>query len=358
MPDLIRKILALLSPAERRRAYLLLGMILIMAFLDMVGVASIMPFMAVLANPTVVETNPYLNAVYTRLNFTDPQAFLFFLGVVVFAALLVSIAFKALTTYANTRFTTMREYSIGRRLVSGYLHQPYAWFLNRHSADLGKTILSEVGQVVGGAIKPMMDLIAHGTVLVALLILLLLVDPLLALAVGGVLGLAYGLIYRFARGYLGRIGAERLQANQERFETLAEAFGGIKDVKVGGLEQAYTRRFERPAQRYARHQATAALIGALPRYLLEAIAFGGMLLVVLYLLGSDGGVQKALPIIAVYALAGYRMMPAIQLLYAAITRLRFAGTALDNLHSDILRPVVQAGFRWRDARPLSRSRAR
>jgi ABC-type bacteriocin/lantibiotic exporter with double-glycine peptidase domain len=311
-------------------------MILVMAFLDMVGVASIMPFMAVLASPGVIETNPYLNALYTRLNFTDPQAFLFLLGVVVFAALLVSIALKALTTYASTRFTTMREYSIGRRLVSGYLHQPYAWFLNRHSADLGKTILSEVEHVVEKAIKPMMDLIAYGAVLVGLLILLLLVDPLLAFTVGVVLGLAYGLIYRFASGYLGRIGHERRQANKERFESVNEAFGGIKDVKVGGLEQAYARRFEKPAQRYARHQATAAIIGLMPRYALETIAFGGMLLVVLYLLGADGGLQKALPIMALYALAGYRMMPAIQLLYAALTRLRFAGAALDNLHSDIM----------------------
>ncbi len=345
MPELIHKVLALLSPRERRQAYLLLGMILVMAFLDMVGVASIMPFMAVLANPQVIESNTYLNAVYTHLNFTDPQAFLFFLGVAVFAALLLSITFKALTTYASTRFTTMREYSIGRRLVSGYLHQPYAWFLDRHSADLGKTILSEVQQVIVGAIKPLMDLIAQGTVLIAMLILLLLVDPLLALMVGGVLGLAYGLIYRLARGYLGRIGAERLQANKERFETVTEAFGGIKDVKVGGLEQAYTRRFEKPAQRYANHQATATIIGAMPRYALEAIAFGGMLMVVLYLLDSDGGLENALPIIALYALAGYRMMPAIQLLYMAITKLRFASAALDNLHSDImvLAPPVPRG---------------
>ena len=68
---MITKILDLLSPQERRRAWLLLGMILVMAFLDMVGVASIMPFMAVLASPGVIETNPYLNALYTRLNLTE-----------------------------------------------------------------------------------------------------------------------------------------------------------------------------------------------------------------------------------------------------------------------------------------------
>ena len=66
----------------------------------------------------------------------------------VFVLLVASLSFKALTTYVQVRFVQMREYSIGRRLVEGYLHQPYNWFLGRHSADLGKTILSEVVIVI------------------------------------------------------------------------------------------------------------------------------------------------------------------------------------------------------------------
>jgi ABC-type bacteriocin/lantibiotic exporter with double-glycine peptidase domain len=157
-----KKVLALLSPAECRRAYGLLGMILVMAFLDVVGVASIMPFMAVLANPGVVQTNPYLAAVYSGLGFTQPERFLFFLGLVVFAALVFSIGFKALTTWALLHFTQMRNYSLGQRLVAGYLHQPYEWFLNRHSADLGKAVLSEVQLVISNALIPLMQMLAQG----------------------------------------------------------------------------------------------------------------------------------------------------------------------------------------------------
>ena len=103
-------------------------MILTMALLDMIGVASIMPFMAVLANPEIVETNAMLNAVYQaasqHLGITTTEQFLFALGIMVLVLLVVSLAFKALTTYAQLRFTLMREYSIGKRLVEGYLHQP------------------------------------------------------------------------------------------------------------------------------------------------------------------------------------------------------------------------------------------
>ncbi len=332
---MIAKILDLLSPQERRRAYLLLGMILIMALLDVVGVASIMPFMAVLADPGVVQTNAYLAAAYRALGFTATEPFLFFLGVLVFAALVLSIAFKAITTWALTYFTQMRNYSLSMRLVRGYLHQPYEWFLNRHSADLGKNVLVEVQQVIVGALIPLMEALAQGAVAAAILVLLIAVDPLLALYLGLGLGAAYGAIYAALRQRLTRVGKIRVAANLGRFQVLTEAFGGIKEVKIAGLEPAFLTRFDEPARRFARTQVTATVIGQMPRYALEALAFGGMLLVILYLMRTAQGLQGALPIIALYAFAGYRLMPALQSFYTQITQLRFAGPALDNLHQDL-----------------------
>lgn len=335
---IIKKIFDLLTLPERKRAGLLLSMILVMAVFDVLGVASIMPFMAVLATPELIETNPILNAVYHAsivFGVDNSDEFLFALGILVFLFLVGSLAFKALTTYAQLRFTLMREYSIGRRLVEGYLHQPYGWFLNRHSADLGKTILSEVTAVVSGGVTPVMQLIAHGTVTVALLTLLIVTDPELALIVGLTLSIAYGLIFKTTSGLLEHMGTERLKANQERFTAVNEAFSAAKEVKVGGLEQTYIQRFSNPAQTFALHQATAQVISQLPRFALEAIAFGGMMMVVLYLMAQSGDLDSALPIIALYAFAGYRLMPALQQIYSAVTQLRFVGPALDALHADL-----------------------
>ena len=353
---MIAKILDLLSPQERRRAWLLLGMILVMALLDVVGVASIMPFMAVLANPQVVETNAYLAATYAALGFTATESFLFFLGVMVFVALVLSISFKALTTWALTHFTQMRNYSLSMRLVAGYLHQPYEWFLNRHSADLGKNVLVEVQQVISGALIPLMQSLAQGAVVLAILALLLAVDPLLALYLGLGLGIAYGGIYAALRRRLTRAGKARLAANLGRFQILTEAFGGIKDVKIGGLEKVFLDRFDAPAYLFARTQVTAIVIGQMPRHALEIIAFGGMLLVVLYLMRTAQGLQGALPIIALYVLAGYRLIPALQHFYAYITQLRFSGPALDSLHQD-LRQLASAPTPSRYGAPLALTQA-
>jgi ATP-binding cassette, subfamily B, bacterial PglK len=125
----------------------------------------------------------------------------------------------------------MRSHSLGKRLVEGYLRQPYDWFLNHHTADIGKTVLSEVQRAVTGAVVPMMQLIAHGAVAASLLLLLVLVDPVLATVVAVGLGGAYAVVYLVLRGFLARIGMERLQANREHFTAVQEAFAGIKAVK-------------------------------------------------------------------------------------------------------------------------------
>jgi ABC-type multidrug transport system fused ATPase/permease subunit len=330
------KVVELLTPYDRRRAMLVLGMIALMALFEVLGVASIMPFMSVLANPSVVQSNSVLASAYRLLDFTDPERFLVVLGLGVFVTLIVAQALKALTTYAQLRFSLLREYSLSERLIAGYLHQPYAWFLKRHSADLGKAVLSEVSQVVYGAVMPTMVCLAQGFVVVALLLLLVAVNPIIALSIGGVLALAYGLVYRATSRYLDRIGAERGADNEARYRLVTEAFGGIKEIKIGGYEGSYVDRFRSPARRFAIHQAAAQTIAQMPRFALEAIAFGGMVLVAVVLVAGSGTLGHVLPIMALYAFAGYRLMPAAQQIYASVSTMRYTLGALDKMHADLM----------------------
>ena len=129
--ETLRKLVSLLTPHELRRAFLLFLMILIMALIDMIGVASILPFMTVLVNPTIVETNTLLNKIFHAskiFGVESNQEFLFALGIIVFFTFILSLVFKTVTTYAQVRFIQMRQYSIGKRLVESYLNQPYSWF--------------------------------------------------------------------------------------------------------------------------------------------------------------------------------------------------------------------------------------
>jgi ATP-binding cassette, subfamily B, bacterial PglK len=333
-----KKLLFLLSPHELKRASLLLIMIIIMAFLDMLGVASILPFMAVLVSPDLIETNFFLNTMFqiTKMfGVENNQQFLFVLGILVFVLLIISLIFKAITTFAQVRFVQMREYSIGKRLVEGYLHQPYSWFLNRNSADLGKTILSEAQQVIGSGMYPLMNLISQGIISIALIVLLILINPKLIFLIFILFVTAYGLIYKFYQKLLNRIGKQRLINNELRFLAVSESFGAAKEVKIGGLEQTYIKRFSNAAYTFAQNQASASVIGLLPRYVIEALAFGGIILMILFLMSQTGHFNNVIPVVSLYVYAGYRLMPAFQQIYNSFTSLAVVGPSLDKLHDDI-----------------------
>lgn len=333
-----KKLLFLLSPHERKRAGLLLIMIIIMALLDTIGIASILPFMAVLTNPNIIETNIILNKMFQASNMfgvNSNQEFLFALGMLVFILLVISLSFKTLTTYAQVRFVQMREYSIGKRLIEGYLHQPYSWFLSRHSADLGKNILSEVNQLINDGLFSFIELIARVMVVITIIILLIIADPKLALIVGISLAGSYFFIFYFIRNYLIRIGKDRMKNNQLRFKAVIEAFGAAKEVKVGGLEEHYIKKFSDSAQIYARAQALSKVISQLPRFILEAIAFGGVLLIILYFLSQTGNFNSALPILSLYVFAGYRLMPAFQQIYGSFVNITFVGPTINKIYNDL-----------------------
>lgn len=343
MGETFSRIRDLLDAEERRKALLLLAMMLVMGVLETVSVGSIMPFISVLTNPGIVETNVYLSRVFEGLGFRDTDAFLIFLGIIVFVLVVGSLGFKALTHWAIARYTHMRSYTLSSRLLRGYLNRPYSFFLNRHSADLGKTVLSEVQQVIRQALLPAMQLVANVIVAGFLITLVVVVDPMVAITAVVVLGGAYAIIYLTLRHYIGRIGAQRVAANRARFQVAQEALGGIKDVKVRGLEDGYMHSFGKPASRFARVQAANQIIGEVPQFALQALMFGGMLLLLVGLMITrDGSLENVLPVVALYAVAGSRLMPALQRIYRALATLRFGRPALESLHRDLVE-TEQAG---------------
>jgi ATP-binding cassette, subfamily B, bacterial PglK len=335
MLEILKLLREVLDAREQRRALLLIAMIIVTGFVESVRVASIVPFVAVIADASVVETNPRLAAAYQWLGAESPKAFLFILGLVVFAIMVGSLALTAVTGWATIRFTSMRNYRLSRDLFKIYINQPYEWFLRRHSADLGKSVLSEVNQVVSGALMPFMSLITGGVTAIFMVILLLITDPLLAVIVILALSGGYALIYAVTRRYLRRIGEERVEANRQRFRICVEAFGGIKDVRVLGLEKTFISRFEVPSRRFVTHQAASDVIGQMPQYGLQALAFAIVLIIIWYQLALRDDVSQALPVIALYALAGSRLMPALQKVYGSVSKLSYAKPALDALHRDL-----------------------
>lgn len=333
--DTVRKTIALLMPHEKRRGTLILVLVVFMALLETAGVASVMPFLAVLGNPEVVETNPILSDLYSLLRFETVNHFLMVLGIAAFSVIIFAAGFRILTVYTMNRYINMRGHSLSERLLETYLRQPYAFFLSRHSSDMAKSILSEVNQVLHNVLQPGFHVIAYTVVALALIIFLIVIDPWIALWVGVAISGMYFVAFLAVQGLMSRIGKDRTVADRERFTAAGEALGGIKAIKLMGREYAYLSRFRSASSTFARHQATANTAAEVPKFLIEAMGLGGVLLLALVLMVSTKDIGTVLPILGLYALAGYKLIPAAQKIYEGFARLRYGGAAVDVIYDDL-----------------------
>ena len=338
---MLKKILYLLSNNEKKKLFLLLSLFVIMAFFDLLGITSIAPFVNLLSNPEVIETNPiifkFFNFSKEYFSIRDKDQFLSFFGIIVAVLFLTSIFLRSISIYAMTKFSMMREYSIGKKLIEGYLHQDYKWFLNRNSADLGKVVLSEVQQVIDLAFIPLLQFISQTLVASVLLTLLIIYNPILSISVGLILSSSYFFVFFFLKNYLLKIGNERLKANEMRFHSVSEAFGAIKEIKLNNTEDLYVNFFSRNAKVFSKNKALAVIIGSIPRFMIEALAFSILILSIIFFISTGSKFTDMLPTIAVYSFAGYRLMPTFQQIYAASTKIRFSRPALDALYNDVIK---------------------
>mgnify|MGYP001222048921 CR=1 FL=1 len=328
----INKLLYLLSERERKQAFLLLLLSVIIAVVDAAGVASILPFMAVMSDPEVIKTNPTLSQAYEYFAFSSERDFLVFLGSALFFLLIGSLLLKGIGTYLTLKFTRLREYTIGRKLYSRYLNQNYSYFVSRHSAEIHKIILSEVAVVVTSGLAPLLTIISQGIVVVVLIIMLIFVNWQIAIISGLAFSVIYGLLFYATNALVVRQGTGRAEANNKRFMSLSESAGALKEIKLKGFENSYIERFSVPAKKYANHLANGLAISQLPRFALEALIFGGLIVASLWAGGSN---SSAVPLIALYAFAGYRLMPALQQIYTSVTQLRLVDAPLNSLHHDL-----------------------
>lgn len=330
-----KKIKQLFNAKEQRQVlYLLIG-ILAMSLLEVVGIASIAPFMAVVTKPEMIHTNHYLNSAYHYFGFTSDKKFLLGSGVFVLVMLTITNGYNAFMNWRITYFSKMQGYHLARRLLAQYLFQPYLFFLNRNTADLGKNILSEVSRVINSIVLVGMLTISKLVGAVFIVGFLVLVDPFLAISAAGVLSGAYWLIYKLVHHRLHRLGHASTRLIFQRFQITNEAMAGIKDIKLHGSEAEFLRRFSIPSEENANNEAQSTAIVQLPKYALETLAFGGIVIIVLYLIGNDHNSGHVIPLIALYALAGYRLMPALQQVYQGISSVKYNFPALEILVDDL-----------------------
>ena len=344
----LSKLLSLLSRRARGQALVLLALMVVLGLVEAAGIASVFPLLLVFGNPASVHENAYLRQAFELLGFQSTNGFFIFLALTMFLMTVLRIVLSITMTYASSRFASMRGHELKVRVLQTYLARPYAWHLQHHSAKLGKTVSSEVEGMVTSLVVPTIAVLQQGIIATFILALMILSTHSLVLLVFATLAACYAAVYLFIRKLLARLGQDRLRYGREIFKITQESLGGVKDIKACGIETTYIRRFEASSLQLAARKWALQVYRAVPRYVMELITIGGMLLALLsFLIRDDGSLGSALPILGFYAYAGLRLLPMIESIYAGVVTLQFEKASLDAIHADLVDapPVALLGPR-------------
>jgi ABC-type multidrug transport system fused ATPase/permease subunit len=331
----IKKILRLLTPRERRRLIPIILAVLTSSFLDLLSVGSLGPFMAVVVDPTHIQRQRVLAFIYQVGGFSSEKPFLIFLGAAVFGLVLAAVTFKMGSLYAVFRFAANRQYTLGLRLFKQYLYQPYRFFLNHNTSELSKSILSEVDTVIIDVLIPAMQTLVHGLITIVLLVFIIIMNPLLTMAAFGLFGVVYSVLYVFTRSKLSLYGKDLWEANTARYKTSAEAFGGIKDVKILGKEPFFVTTFGLGTKKQTTAYAASQILSILPSQAMQSLAIGFTIAMVIALLIFQGSFMQIVPTLAVYAFAIMRIVPGFQNTLQSGSQIRFYTQVVDTLYRDM-----------------------
>ena len=346
------RLFKLFSKRERLDGSLVLLFILGMALLDTAGVASLMPFLAVIGDPSLIDTNPILQMTFKasqNYGVTTSGDFLIFLGSGIFMLLMISAAYRTFTQFKMNRYIEMMRHSLSSRLLRNYLGQPYEFFMGRNSSDLSKSALSEVDQLIAGVLRPVFNLFAYSIVGICLVGFLAFLNPLLLGISSVVLGGSYMLIFILVKPMLDRLGKMRTISNGNRYLIAQEALNGVRDLKLLGRESTYLSRFEYESNQFAHSVASNLTLNRVPKYIVEAVAFGGIIAILVSLMISESQIEsdvlgEVLPMVGLYAFAAYRLQPALHFIFSGFASLRFGMTAVDAVYEDLLQNEVAFKF--------------
>lgn len=343
------KLWSLLPRRYKKRFFLVAAVLFVGAVANVGGIASIMPFMQLLADPQVVENHEIFMRVYQAVGSPELSTFLLATGVMVLIMFVLVNLFMTVMVYVQYMYIQSVAAWFTSRLMRGYLEQPYEFFLGHNGAELSKNVFSEVGQVTNGVLIPGLEVAAKGMIALIIIVFLIAVDPLIALIAIAILGGGYSLIFWVVKHKLTRLGVARVKANRHRFRIAAEAFGGIKQVKLSGREGDYMYRFTPQARTFEKTKAKTHIIGKVPKFILEVMALGGILTIALVLFAVEGSVAGVLPVLSLYAVAGYRLMPALQMLFQSVAKMRSASASVDVLYEDMKNLKVEEDLPSADA---------
>lgn len=329
------KFLQLFDSQAKFQAFSLVIFMIIGAILETFSIGIIPAFIYLLNKPDIIKNNLYLRWLYQLLRVNSTQQLLIYLTIALIIIYIVKNLYLTFSTYIQSRFIFNQQIKLSRRLFSSYLFYPYTFHLQRNPAELIFYLNSEVNTAFRQVIIPMMTLTTELIIITFISIFLIIVQPLASLTSFSLIGISVSIFYKFIHKKAGILGKKRQYYNRKMIQGINEGLGGIKEIKVLRREKFFIDEFINHSLKYSNISLWITTINATPRLFLETIAVTSILLIVIIILIQGKNIDSILPIISLFAIASFRLMPSANRILISLTSIRCHYHSVDVIYDDL-----------------------
>lgn len=323
----VKQLWMLFSNSYRKQSLLLVILMTVAAVLEMVGIGFLLPVIGLMQKPELVETNRFLSILSEWMGKPTPQIFFIYLLVVLLAFFILKNVFLFLLAKFQFSFVSRVQALLSIKMLSAYLHRPYTFHLEVNTANLIRDVTTEVANVLNQIMIPMVALITECLVVTALFVLIVLIDPAVALFSFCFGGTVIFLFFFILRKRLAKIGIEIQFDSGKMIQYAQEGLGGIKEIKILGRERFFQNAFSKHVLSYTNNVKEVMVFNTIPRLVLDMlviIIFVGILLILIKL----GRTNDALPLMTVYAASAFRLLPGMNRIMGSLNAIKLGGASL------------------------------
>ncbi len=335
VPPEYQKLRKLFSRGEKFKIILLFVLMMIGAVLEVAGIGMVPAFVAMVANPQRVLEHETFGVVFQRLGIESSRELLIYGAIALVGLFFVKNTYLLFYRYIEARFIYARRYLFSSRLMTAYLQAPYTFFLERNSAELLRNLTGEVNLMINHVLNPTLKILKEVLMAAAIIIFLLIVEPLITLFVTVVLGGLASLFLLATQKRMKRYSRGAQRYRKEMIKTSQQAFGGIKDARVMNREPYFIKTFRRVAYESSRLQRHSAFIKQIPRPVVETIAVAGIMSIAVMMHLQGRPIVNIIPVIALFGVAIVKLMPTIQHVTQLVTDLRFHIVSVNPVYDDL-----------------------
>jgi ABC-type bacteriocin/lantibiotic exporter with double-glycine peptidase domain len=311
---LLRSLFRHISRRRRYQFMLLLGLTLISSLAEVVSLGAVVPFIGILTQPESVFDAPLMSGIIHSLGIVSAEELVLPLTIAFALAAVIAGGLRLLLLWVSIRLANATGADLGVEVYRRTLYQSYSVHVARNSSEIISGITQKVG-IATSLLASVVTVFTSTVLFFAILITLLVIDPVVASIAVTSFGFCYGIIALLTRRRLRDNSQCIAQQQTQVVNVLQEGLGAIRDILLDGTQNIYAENYKKSVQQLLRATGENQYITLAPRFVMEAL--GVVLIgVFAYVLGNQqGGIGSALPILGALALAAQRLLPLLQQLY-------------------------------------------